>query len=367
MTDQPKDTADDVFARLANCAVLVVANYLKAEGPQTVAAVLLQQPSARAADILSLLPPDFRHEVLRRMVESRPLLPPAQAALARIIERDLLTAAPIPPGRGEEVRQVIALLPPDQRDAALAGLDAPYIYHAVALVPYQPTPRVSRPPADVPQRVPFPESQPLRDETLPLLDVVYDSMIRRINSSLRMLIGENIEISLERVARIGHASYMNTVPLPAVLSPFTAEGAGYGGIFVADPYLVYSLTAALLGGKCSYQAHNNEAYKRAFTSIERELFGLALASMIDDLSAAFSEVTPVAFQLDRIETDPRAALIAPLEETMLVSRIRVDMDNGGGRAELLMPLSFFDTRLDAFKQRILPPGRNPRPRLVAGM
>jgi len=365
MTDQPKDTADDVFARLANCAVLVVANYLKAEGPQTVAAVLLQQPSARAADILSLLPPDFRHEVLRRMVESRPLLPLAQAALARIIERDLLTAVSIPPGRGEEVRQIIALMPPDQRDAALAGLDAPYIYHAVAPVPYQPTPRISRPPADVPQRVPIPESQPLRDETLPLLDVVYDSMIRRINASLRMLIGENIEISLERVTRIGNASYMNTMPLPAVLSPFTAEGAGYGGMFVADPYLVYSLAAVLLGGKCSYQARNE--YNRAFTSIERELFGLALTSMIDGLSAAFSEVAPVAFQLDRIETDPRAAIIAPLEETMLFSRIRVDMDNGGGRAELLMPLSLFDTRLDAFKQRILPPGRNPRPRLVAGM
>lgn len=299
------------------------------------------------------------------MAESRPLLPPARAALSRIIERDLLTAAPVPPGRGEQIRQIIALMPPDQRDAALAGLDAPYIYHAVAPVPYQPTPQISRPPADVPQRMPFPESQPLRDETLPLLDIVYDSMIRRINTSLSMLIGENIEISLERVTRIGHATYMNTVPLPAVLSPFTAEGAGYGGMFVADPYLVYSLAAVLLGGKCSYQARNE--CNRAFTSIERELFGLALASMIDDLSAAFSEVSPVAFQLDRIETDPRAAIIAPLEETMTFARIRVDMDNGGGRAELLMPLSFFDTRFDVFKQRILPPGRNPRPRLVSGM
>jgi hypothetical protein len=367
MTDQSKDTTGDVFARLANCAVLVVTEYLKAEGPQTVAAVLLQQPPARAADILSLLPsPDFRHEVLRRMAESRPLLPPAQAALSRIIERDLLTAVPIPPGRGEEVRQIIALMPPDQRDAALAGLDAPYIFHAVAPVPYQPTPRRSGAPAAAPQRVPFPVSQPLRDETLPLLEAVYAGMIRRVNTSLRVLIGENIEVSLDHnITPIGHAAYMNSLPLPAVLSPFTAEGAGYGGVFVADPPLVYSLVAMLLGGKCSYQARNNE-YKREFTSIERELFGLALASMIDDLSAALSEVTPVAFQFDRIETDPRFAIIAPLEETMLYARIRVDMEDGGGRAELLMPFSLFDSRLDVFKQRILPPGRNPRPHLVAG-
>ncbi len=366
MTDPSKDTAGDVFARLANCAVLVVANYLKAEGPQTVAAVLLQQPPARAADILSLLPwPDFRHEVLRRMAESRPLLPPAQAALARIIERDLLTAVAIPPGRGEEVRQIIALMPPDQREAALAGLDAPYTSHAVAPVPYQPTPHRSDVPAATPQRVPFPVSQPLRDETLPLLEAVYASLVQRINTSLRMLIGENIEISLDRITSIGHAAYMNTVPLPAVLSPFTAEGAGYGGMFVADPPLVYSLAAVLLGGKCSYQAPNYE-YKRELTSIERELFGLALSSMIDDLSAAFSEATPVAFRFDRIETDPRFALIAPLEETMTLARIRVDMEDGGGRAELLMPFSLFDSRIEVFKQRILPPGRNPRPRLVAG-
>jgi hypothetical protein len=311
------------------------------------------------------LAPDFRHEVLRRMAESRPLLPPAQAALARIIERDLLTAVAIPPGRGDEVRQIIALMPPDQRDAALAGLDAPYISHAVAPVPYQSTPRRSDAPAAAPQRVPFPVSQPLRDETLPLLEAVYDSLVHRINTSLRALIGENIEISVDRISSIGHAAYMNTVPLPAVLSPFTVEGAGYGGMFVADPPLLYSLVAVMLGGKCSYQAPNYD-YKRELTSIERELFGLALASMIDDMSLAFSEVSPVVFQFNRIETDPRFAIIAPLEETMALARIRVDMEDGGGRAELLMPFSFFDSRLDVFKQRILPPGRNPRPRLVSG-
>jgi len=366
MSAKPKSAAADVFARLADCAVLVVANYLKNEGPQTVAAVLLQQPPARAADILSLLPwPDFRHEVLRRMAESRPMLPPAQAAVARIIERDLLTAVATPASRGEEVRQIIALMPPDQREAALAGLDAPYTSHAVAPVPYQTTPRRSWPPAAAPQRVPLPENQPLRDEALPLLEAAYASLVRRVNTSLRGLIGENIEISLDHLSSIGHAAYINSVPLPAMLSPFTAEGVGYGGMFVADPPLIYSLAAVMLGGKCSYQGREHE-YGKIFTSIEQELFGLALTAMIDDLSAAFNEVTPVAFQLDRIETDPRRAIIAPLEETMTYARIRVDMEDGGGRAELLMPFSLFDSRLGAFKQQIIPPGRNPRPRLVAG-
>jgi flagellar motor switch protein FliM len=55
------------------------------------------------------------------------------------------------------------------------------------------------------------------------------------------------------------------------------------------------------------------------------------------MSAAFDPLAPVTFNLDRIETNPRFAVIARGANAGLLVRFRIDMEDRGGKLELILP------------------------------
>jgi flagellar motor switch protein FliM len=59
--------------------------------------------------------------------------------------------------------------------------------------------------------------------------------------------------------------------------------------------------------------------------------------MLADLSAAFEPLSPVNFRFDRLETNPRFATISRPSNAAIVTRLRIDMEDRGGRLELLLP------------------------------
>ena len=58
---------------------------------------------------------------------------------------------------------------------------------------------------------------------------------------------------------------------------------------------------------------------------------------MNDARQAFAPLTPVNFKLDRIETNPRFAAIARPANAAILVKLRVDMEDRGGRIELLLP------------------------------
>jgi octopine/nopaline transport system permease protein len=59
--------------------------------------------------------------------------------------------------------------------------------------------------------------------------------------------------------------------------------------------------------------------------------------VLTDLSSAFEPITPVTFQLERLETTPRFATITRPNTPSLLVRLRVDMEERGGTIEILIP------------------------------
>jgi hypothetical protein len=360
MTDQaPKDPAGDVFARLATVPVPVMAGYLKNELPQTVAAILLLLPQERAAEIMRGLPPRFFQNVVRRMASSEALLPAPKTVLATILERHFLSsgARPVMPNRNEEIRRLIALMSPELRDAAMAALEPP---------PESPKKPTSPPPAyQYPDlRLQGPENPGTISSSLPLLELVYDRFVREVAASMRTVTGLNVEVSLDRISDIQQADYLNRLPLPALLCPFTAEGGGYCGLIVASPVLFCEVVDALLGGTTGAGLSTLNLYGRPFTTIERSLFELAVDSMLGDLSTAFGEVGSVTFRLERTETNPRFSVIASPDALMIQADLRINFETGGGHFHLLLSVAALEPLRETLSQQILPPAHQAKPPLV---
>src|SRR5438105_2819750 len=60
-------------------------------------------------------------------------------------------------------------------------------------------------------------------ERLPMLEVVFDRLVRLMTTSLRNFTSDNVEVSIDNVTSIRFGDYLNSIPLPAMISVFKAE------------------------------------------------------------------------------------------------------------------------------------------------
>ena len=172
-------------------------------------------------------------------------------------------------------------------------------------------------------------------ERLPMLDIVFDRLVRLMSTSLRNLTTDNVEVSLDQVSTVRFGDYMNSIPLPAMLSVFKAEEWDNNGLLVTDSALIYSIVDVLLGGRKGTPAIRVEG--RPYTTIETKLVEKMVEVALSDLSSAFDPLAPVSFNLDRMETNPRFATITQSGNACVLARLRVDMGDRGGRIEVLIP------------------------------
>ncbi len=172
-------------------------------------------------------------------------------------------------------------------------------------------------------------------ERLPMLEVVFDRLVRLMSTSLRNFTSDNVEVSLDNIASIRFGEYLNSIPLPAMLSVFKADEWDNYGLITVDSSLIYSIVDVLLGGRRGTAAMRIEG--RPYTTIERSLVERMVHVMLSDLSAAFEPLSPVTFRFERLETNPRFATISRPSNAAIVIRLRIDMDDRGGRLEMLLP------------------------------
>jgi flagellar motor switch protein FliM len=172
-------------------------------------------------------------------------------------------------------------------------------------------------------------------ERLPMLDIVFDRLVRMMSTSLRNLTSDNVEASLDQISSVRFGDYLNSIPLPAMLSVFKAEEWDNYGLLTVDSALIYSIVDVLLGGRRGTAAMRIEG--RPYTTIERNLVERMVHVVLSDLSSAFDPLSPVTFRFDRLETNPRFAAITRAGNAAVLVKIRIDMEDRGGRLELLIP------------------------------
>ena len=172
-------------------------------------------------------------------------------------------------------------------------------------------------------------------ERLPMLEVVFDRLVRMMSTSMRNFTSDNVEVSLDNILSLRFGDYLNSIPLPAMLGVFKAEEWDNYGLLTVDSSLIYSIVDVLLGGRRGTAAMRIEG--RPYTTIERNLVERMVHVVLSDLSAAFDPLSPVTFRFDRLETNPRFAAISRPSNAAIVAKLRIDMEDRGGRLELMLP------------------------------
>ncbi|MGF1605816.1 MAG: flagellar motor switch protein FliM [Rhodothalassiaceae bacterium] len=188
-------------------------------------------------------------------------------------------------------------------------------------------------------------------ERLPMLDIIFDRMVRMMSTSLRNFTSDNIEVSLDNITSVRFGDYLNSIPLPAMLAVFRAEEWDNYGMMTIDSSLIYSIVDVLLGGRRGTAAMRIEG--RPYTTIEQSLVERMLAVVLKDLCGAFEPLSPVNFTFDRLETNPRFATIARPPNAAVLIKLRVDMADRGGRLEILFPYATLEPVRELLLQRFM--------------
>jgi len=172
-------------------------------------------------------------------------------------------------------------------------------------------------------------------ERLPMLEIVFDRMVRLLTVSLRNFFSDNVEITLDGITSVRFGDYMSSIPLPAIVSVFKAEEWDNSGIVTLDSDLIYLIIDTLLGGKRGPSTVYMDG--RPYTTIEINLVRRMVDVLLQDAGEAFRPLSPVNFTMDRIETNPRFASISRPANAAILIELRLDMEGRGGTAELLLP------------------------------
>jgi flagellar motor switch protein FliM len=172
-------------------------------------------------------------------------------------------------------------------------------------------------------------------ERLPMLEIVFDRLVRLATTSLRNFTSDNVEVTMDSISSVRFGDYLNSIPLPAILSVIRAEEWENYGLLTVDSSLIYSMIDVLLGGR---RINGNIRVEgRPYTTIEMALARKMIEIILEDTHRAFEPVTQVNFKLERMETNPRFAAISRPANAAILIELRIEMDDRGGKIEILLP------------------------------
>ena len=188
-------------------------------------------------------------------------------------------------------------------------------------------------------------------ERLPMLEIVFDRLVRLMSTTLRNFTQDNVEVSIDGIVSLRFGDYLNSIPLPAMLAVMKAEQWDNYGLLVVDSAMIYSIVDVLLGGRRGTAAMRIEG--RPYTTIERALVERLIEVVLHDLSLAFEPLCPVNFRFERLEVNPRFVAISRLSNAAVLVRLRVDMEDRGGRIELLLPYATLEPVRELLLQQFM--------------
>lgn len=185
-------------------------------------------------------------------------------------------------------------------------------------------------------------------ERLPMLEIVFDRLVRILTTSLRNFTSENVDVGIENIASLRFGDYLNSVPLPAMISVFHASEWDNYGLVTVDSAMIYSVVDVLLGGRRGTAAMRVEG--RPYTTIEQNLVTRLVNVILHDFGIAFAPISAVNFAFERLETNPRFAAVARPGNAAVVFKLRVDMEERGGGIEVLLPYATLEPVRDLLLQ-----------------
>ncbi len=172
-------------------------------------------------------------------------------------------------------------------------------------------------------------------EKLPMLEIVFERLVRLLTTALRNLTSETVDITIQNYSSLRFASYYSTIKPPCSIIVFKVIEWENLGLVVIDSSLIYTMVDLLFGGKKNHRDMKTEG--RSHTYIEQALIKQISEVMLSELSASFDSVSPATCVFERLESNPNFAAITRPGDAIILLKLYVDLDGRGGTIDFMIP------------------------------
>lgn len=172
-------------------------------------------------------------------------------------------------------------------------------------------------------------------EKLPMLEIVFERLIRSLTTSLRNLTSENVEIHVSELQSLRFGMYMDNLKAPLSVAVFKAIEWDNLGLVVLDNNIVLSFVDVLLGGKNA--STDKSAAKRPLTYIEQTLARQLVEIVLGEMGNAFDAISPSNFIFERLENNPNFATICRNGDAIILLKLMIQLDERAGSVDIIIP------------------------------
>lgn len=174
---------------------------------------------------------------------------------------------------------------------------------------------------------------------MPTLEMVNERFSRSFRISLFNLLRRSAEISVAGVDMVKFSEYIHTLFVPTSLNMIKIKPLRGTALLVFDPKLVYILVDNFFGGDGRYHA---KIEGREFTPTEQRVIQMLMELAFKDLRDAWAPVMDVDFEYINREVNPQFANIVSPTEVVVVSKVHIELEGGGGDLHITMPYSMLE-------------------------
>ena len=176
-------------------------------------------------------------------------------------------------------------------------------------------------------------------DRLPTLEIIVDRFLLALVPQMKAYCTIAPEIELASLDYLPYEDAMETVSSPSLIAIAAADPWDSQLACVIEPDLLFSVLEIMLGGR---RATSRVWTPRNLTAIEQKL-GRQLADLcLATLGASFSDIIPVHFATQSLESNPRSVLLAALRTATLRIRLKLQFEDRSGHITFVLPYGTLD-------------------------
>ncbi len=170
------------------------------------------------------------------------------------------------------------------------------------------------------------------------LQTLHEAFARSYGALLSGFLRTIVEVKVANIEQMTFSEFTHSLPNPTCFNLLSCEPLDGNMCLEISPLIIYPVIDRLLGGS------NADLFipQRPLTAIELRLVSKIIDKAKAGLAEAWSNITPLDFQLEESESNPALVQIVPPNEVVVVVSFEVKMGSRAGTMSLCIPYNVIE-------------------------
>ena len=175
------------------------------------------------------------------------------------------------------------------------------------------------------------------------LEALHEGFGRNFGAALSGYLRTIIEVSVASIEQLTYSEFIHSLPNPTCFNLLRSDVLDGQLCLEISPLIIYPIIDRLLGGS------SGDLFipQRPLTQIEQRLVQKITDRATHHLSEAWTNLTPVKFEVHDFESNPQLVQIVPPNETVVVIGFELKMGTRAGTMSLCIPYNVIEPIMGA--------------------